>query len=390
MVRATIVTVLLILLAPAARPASARNCMAEASARLAPGSSLVLVYRDGMALPARLVAADTVQRALHVTTGEGDSLRALSVTCRELSEIRYRAAGKVKAGWMVLGIVGGAIIGGLVGNSTDPPDNGDFLDFGGGPTGAAVGAGVGFLLGTVIPASIPSTRRIPILDEPSPEVSPAVALDGSPAAGEPAAAAVSMSRPAGTTWRGSAPPGCRDFILTEAGASVSLSGDLPDAGAALTWDLGYMHNLGSRSAVGGSFYLRAYSFEWFTVGFRPRYRHWLGRRTGLDIGPGLVLSSGGDFGGFDQAPPLAFGSLNASLALTYGDLVAVTLEFDALRFEESSTPAGWPPGYYFPGGVEGGTHSAWYAGARFGGWLGPVATGALLGVAMIAFASDPM
>lgn len=390
MVRATIVTVLLILLAPAASQAATRNCMAEASARLAPGSRLVLVYRDGMVLPARLVAADTTRRALHVTTGEDDSLRALSVTCREISEIRYQAAGQVKVGWMLLGLVGGAVVGGLVGNSVDPPDKGAFLDFGGGPAGAAVGAGVGFLLGTVIPATIPSTRRIPILDEPFPEVSPSVALDGPPATSEPAAAAASMSRPAGTTWRGSAPPGCRDFILTEAGASASLSGDLPDAGTALTWDLGYMRNLGSRSAVGGSFYLRAYSAEWLTVGFRPRYRHWLGRRTALEIGPGLVLSSGGDFGGVNQAPPLAFGSLNTSLALTYGDLVAVTLEFDALRFEDSDTPPAWSWEYYVPGSVEGGTHSAWYAGARFGGWLGPVATGALLGVAMIAFASDPM
>ena len=390
MVRATTVTVLLLLLAPAASQAAPRNCMAEASARLAPGSRLVLVYRDGMVLPARLVAADTARRELHVTTGEGDSLRALAVACREISEIRYQAAGQVKVGWMLLGLVGGAVVGGLVGNSMDPPDKSAFLDFGGGPAGAAVGAGVGFLLGTVIPATIPSTRRIPILDEPPPEVAPPVPLAGPPTPSAPSPVAGSMSPPAGTTWRGSAPPDCRDFFLTEATLSARFDGELPDAGTALTWDLGYMHNLGSASAVGGSFYLRAYSAEWLTVGFRPRYRRWLGRRTALEIGPGLILSTGGDFGGGDQAPPLAFGSLNTSLALTYGDLVAVTLEFDALRYEESDTPPAWSWEYPVPGTVEGGTHSAWYAGARFGGWLGPVATGALLGVAMIAFASDPM
>jgi hypothetical protein len=106
------------------------------------------------------------------------------------------------------------------------------------------------------------------------------------------------------------------------------------------------------------------------MGFRPRYRHWLSRRVGLDIGPGFVLSTGGDFAGVDRAPQLAFGSINASATLTDGDLVALTAEYDALRFEGR------------------GTKSAWYAGARFGGWLGPVATGALVGVAILAFASD--
>jgi len=81
MVHTTIVTVILILLAPAACPASARNCMAEAWARLAPGGSLALVYRDGMVLP---------------------------------------------SGRMVLGIIGGAVIGGLVGNSTYPRTAGTF------------------------------------------------------------------------------------------------------------------------------------------------------------------------------------------------------------------------------------------------------------------------
>jgi hypothetical protein len=364
------IAVSLALLAPVPALATDRNCLAEASARLSPGSSLVVVCRNGMVLPARLVEADLAERVLKVTAGEGDSARALAIACADLREIRYQAPGKVKAGWMVLGLLGGGVVGGLLGYAADPPDPGGFVDFGGAPAGVAVGAGIGLLLGAVIPVATPTTRRIMITDDPGPVATPSRPSDAPMNSDNPLPVTTPRSRSGGTSWSGRAPPTCRDFILTETALTLRLRGDLPSTATAVTWDLGYMRNVASHSAVGGSFYLRTHSFEWLTMGFRPRYRHWLSRRVGLDIGPGFVLSTGGDFAGVDRAPQLAFGSINASATLTDGDLVALTAEYDALRFEGR------------------GTKSAWYAGARFGGWLGPVATGALVGVAILAFASD--
>lgn len=161
--RPFIALALLTLLIPGRAPAGTADCLAEAAAKLAPASRLVIVCRNGTWFPARLIAVDTAAHVLSVTRTSPPDAEARSIPCRELREIRYRKAGRVQPGFMFLGLALGAAVGAGIGGAVHESSSSGFSpDLGGAPAGAAIGAGVGLVLGAVVSAILPSTRHIRI------------------------------------------------------------------------------------------------------------------------------------------------------------------------------------------------------------------------------------
>jgi hypothetical protein len=163
-----------------------------------------------------------------------------------------------------------------------------------------------------------------------------------------------------TCFRGRPEPTCASFFLTEAegGLVVPLGGG--GTGARVGVDVGFMHNIGSRSAIGATIAGGAYlgGQESGFVSLRPRYRYWFSPTMSLDVGPGV------------QWTPGRIERIEARAAFTYRDLFGVWTEVD-LDWGQGST--------------------AWLVGAKTGAQAGIVSyiAGAItLGVLAILYANS--
>jgi len=144
-------------------------------------------------------------------------------------------------------------------------------------------------------------------------------------------------------FRGHPKPRCAGFTILEFSAATRLNklnkkaGPSDWSGAYFYWSAGYLHNLGTRSALGGAFKITADS-DGYRYGLVLRYRRWLGPKWCWDVAPGVFL------GGKDN--------FTSDVAINYGDWVGLAIGLDALRSAGGETS--W----------EG------HAGLRFGTWLG--------------------
>ena len=111
-------------------------------------------------------------------------------------------------------------------------------------------------------------------------------------------------------FRGRPLPACKAFALTEFSVSVWLSAEPPGENPppAIS-EFGVMRNVGTRNAIGGSFFLDAGHKE-VVGGLALRYRYWFNSNTGLDLGLGTPIVG---YAALDWA------TLKAKL--TYRDLV---------------------------------------------------------------------
>jgi hypothetical protein len=142
------------------------------------------------------------------------------------------------------------------------------------------------------------------------------------AAGELAPA----SAVAQTCFRGRPAPTCASFFLTEAEGGLVVPFGGGGAAARVGVDVGFMRNVGSRSAIGATIAGGAYlnGSESGFVSLRPRYRYWLSPTTSLDLGPGV------------QWTPGRIERVEARAAFTYRDLVGAWTEVD-LDWGQGST-----------------------------------------------------
>lgn len=146
-------------------------------------------------------------------------------------------------------------------------------------------------------------------------------------------------------FRGRPLPQCRAFWLTEFGLS------LPDG--PFGWELGGMRNVGTRSAVGGTLYLRVDGGT--AYGVKPRFRRWLSPVVALDVSPGIIIMAGaGKSVGFA-------GHVGVSLA----DLLALSIQAETA-----------PPDF------ERGKRIKWSGGVRLG--AGPGTITGLAGFVLLA------
>jgi len=99
-----------------------------------------------------------------------------------------------------------------------------------------------------------------------------------------------------TCFAGRPLPECRSFAVLELGYAHRLDGALEATGGSpqvhyLNGELGWMFNRSGRLAVGGTVFMGAlvdYAFE-LRPGLKARARYWLGNRTAVDVGAGVVL-----------------------------------------------------------------------------------------------------
>lgn len=179
------------------------------------------------------------------------------------------------------------------------------------------------------------------------------------------------------TWRGHPYPETRSFLITELGLMYRLDrypySRFPSR-TAVTFDLGWMKNVGTRHAVGFSGYAMP-SDETTRLGIRGRYRRWLSPSLSVDISPGVIL--GGEDGGTNYDPPGAV----LGVTLNTGDLFAVMIDTELARSWEFASED--PP---FTTRVNH-TDLTWRAGAKIGSGLGFVGSLVLVGLVVAILVS---
>jgi len=176
-------------------------------------------------------------------------------------------------------------------------------------------------------------------------------------------------------WRGHPAPECRSFLITET-ALVARLDDYPfqrgTSWAGVTFDLGWMKNVSTTSAVGFSGYALS-SDPSQRFGIRARYRRWLSRNTSIDLSPGILLSGEDNLIDYDPPGVVAGATLNA------GDLVALTVEGEYSRFKDYGSGPG-------PVTAQGRSDMTWRAGAKLGSGLGLTGGLALVGLTILIVA----
>lgn len=95
--------------------------------------------------------------------------------------------------------------------------------------------------------------------------------------------------------RGAPQKSVSTFMITEVGVAsrhfVTSSGFGQHPASHITWELGVMHNILPRHAVGGTIYA-SYDDTFdkaILMGLKARYRYWLTERVHLDVGSGVLF-----------------------------------------------------------------------------------------------------
>lgn len=151
---------------------------------------------------------------------------------------------------------------------------------------------------------------------------------------------------------------CSAFLVTEAGAALSVP---TDDDLNFTFQTGVLFNVGPRSAVGGVLLGGAFQND-ARLGARIRYRHWLTSRLTLDVAPGLLVVNDA----FTSREP----GFSGEVSIGYGEWAAVTTQLEILPFEFATETRG-------------------FFGLKLGSYPGAVATAgaAVLAVVLIALIS---
>jgi hypothetical protein len=178
------------------------------------------------------------------------------------------------------------------------------------------------------------------------------------------------------TWRGHPFPETRSFLITELSMMYRLDRYPYRAAGSrldLTFDLGWMKNVGTRQAIGFSGYAMP-SDQTTRLGIRARYRRWLSRGVSVDVSPGVIL--GGEDGAIEYNPP----GFVLGTTLNAGDLIAVMVDAELARnweFAEQSPPFLTRVNH---------TDVTWRAGAKIGSGLGLLGSVAVVGLVIAALA----
>ena len=146
--------------------------------------------------------------------------------------------------------------------------------------------------------------------------------------GPPAVAA-----PHKTHWcfRGRPKPTCDNFWITEFGFAKGVTNDQPDdSGGLLTWELGWMVNRGTRTALGMAAFFQGRTGDGIAttgIGIRPRFRWWMNRTISVDFAPGIVLHGSGPGPGF-----------SGNVGFNFGDHAALTAHVVGRPYAQSTRP----------------------------------------------------
>lgn len=131
-------------------------------------------------------------------------------------------------------------------------------------------------------------------------------------------------------FRGKPLKECKSFLIFEAaGYKTSMEYAKPEGHA--MWEVGWMVNRNSHSAIGGTVVFGSDFSRGTWAGVKARYRYWLGRRTSFDCAAGLLSVREEERGNlFKTLAATADGSL------CLGDLVGVTIRLDLMKGKRHS------------------------------------------------------
>lgn len=172
-------------------------------------------------------------------------------------------------------------------------------------------------------------------------------------------------------FRGGDRTRCASFLITELSVLHPVTDDVgrgAEQSTLYSGDVGWMKNVGSRSALGASAFWETGS-SLNRGGARLRYRRWLGHQTSLEFSPGVVVTGDGPFQGPGFVGQAAFNA---------GDLVSLVVEGEVGRFS-------WPDSWNRPAREV--TGSSLRVGIRGGSFVG-AAAGVILGM-VVGAASIP-
>ncbi|KPK81606.1 MAG: hypothetical protein AMS25_05485 [Gemmatimonas sp. SM23_52] len=122
-------------------------------------------------------------------------------------------------------------------------------------------------------------------------------------------------------FRGRPARECRQFLITEAGYARGARD-----GWLLMSELGFMHNLNDKNALGGTVLAGMVSDD-VQIGLKLRYRRWLSSKLTLDASPGVILHHGNH-----RAP-----GFTGHVGVGYGDYLGLTLLVQAIPLEGEDT-----------------------------------------------------
>lgn len=202
-----------------------------------------------------------------------------------------------------------------------------------------------------------SAEQLDPTDRQAPGESPAARIYGSPEISE-------QSETCTLCIRGRPQPDCSSFLITEfslmyplAGVEIEGTYDFPVAAAL---ELGWMKNVDERFALGASAFVMGAGESQARWGGSMRFCRWLSRRLAAGAGIGIIL-------GHDS--PHRTGWYTGTLGLSLDDRFGLVLRYDTYKTTLLSS------GYQTAAPRE--RQSELYAGMRFGGEAGIVATAAV-------------
>jgi len=135
------------------------DCLEKANQIILPGKSIIIVQNEGLRISGRLKTIDLGQSTLTMSITEATQESKEEIyNIINIDKIGYRAPGKLKPAVMLLGFLGGAVIGGLIGGLAEPDELlGRGINI---AIGVGIGGGGGLLLGTVGSLGMNSTHYI--------------------------------------------------------------------------------------------------------------------------------------------------------------------------------------------------------------------------------------
>ena len=176
-------------------------------------------------------------------------------------------------------------------------------------------------------------------------------------------------------------PGCNTFLVTEAGILHVLNKDLFDAH--INVEVGALHKINERWGLGGTLNMiyDEDGSEAFLLAVKSRIRYWFDKRLHTDLALGAAFVQISNDTDYLRVPDFT-GTLSAS----YGDWVAVVLQFEALRFRYPQSYAPQlepkPPDIYK-------TDTRWYLGVSLGSIPGAILVPLMTaGAILVEYADD--
>ena len=165
-----LLAVFAVLVAPLAPTAALaqqeQSCFGKVWKDLKPNDKLFVLQSNGSQLTGTLARVDLQEDVISISKTGGVDPGNVVLHSADIYQIKYAKRGKIQFSWMLAGFAAGAVAGGVYGSATweEGQDIGEICTDCSrsqtGLVGAAIGAGAGLVLGTILSPFFKSTRTV--------------------------------------------------------------------------------------------------------------------------------------------------------------------------------------------------------------------------------------